>query len=504
MVARNGFGALRRACGTGALLALGVYALYRLLSYSGYVTNFGLFDDPFAYISNLPFMLGAAAGKVVTCAVVLGCYLAGRLAPRSLGVHVPLVLIGGAYALAALVPLEALPDTPVAAGIGLFWGLTVTVVGLAAIEPFVDEPSPVTVIVQLAVCALLLAAGSYALALLPPRGISVAGVAMAAALGLLFRQERRRAQAGGEPTPIAEGEETAPPRPAPPTGPRECRRRLRATLGECATPVLAASFFELVVGLVNMYAFTSRTGFTISTQAPLEGSLICAVIVIAFVVVTARIPQARFVYLVVFPAAIAVFLALPYFGDLWGRPLSTIIYAASAITTMLTTFCIIRAARRTGDIVYGVAAIGVGAMRLCLVVGLVLGWRFGTLAEGSAFLHLSIVCVVCVYLLGMVVLWWGFQSSRHKPAVEVVEVVVERPAPTFEESVSERVDELVRTFGLSPRERDVLVGLAQGNTAASIAEGLHISTSTAQGYIKSLYVKLGVNKKQQVIDLFQS
>lgn len=497
MVVRNGFGALRRACGAGALLALGVYALYRLLAYSGYVTNFGLIDDPFAYISNLPFMLGAAAGKLVTCAVVLGCYLTGRLAPRGLGVRVPLILIGGAYALAALVPPDAALEAPAAAALGLFWGLAVTVVGLAAIEPFVDEPSPVTVIVQLAACALLLAAGSYALALLPPRGISVAGVVMAAALGLLFRRERRRARGEDGKKCAAQGEGVA-------EGPRERRRRLRATLGECATPILAASFFELVVGLVNMYAFTSCTGFTISTQAPLEGSLVCAVIVIAFVAATARIPQARFVYLVVFPTAIAVFLALPYFGDLWGKPLSTVIYAASAITTMLTTFCIIRAARRTGDVVYGVAAIGAGAMRLCLVVGLVLGWRFGTLAEGGAFLHLSIACVVCVYLLGMVVLWWGFQSSRRKPAVEVVEVVVERPAPTFEESVSERVEELVRTFGLSPRERDVLVGLAQGNTAASIAEGLHISTSTAQGYIKSLYVKLGVNKKQQVIDLFQS
>ena len=50
----------------------------------------------------------------------------------------------------------------------------------------------------------------------------------------------------------------------------------------------------------------------------------------------------------------------------------------------------------------------------------------------------------------------------------------------------------------------MLVGLARGNTAASIAKGLHISTSTAQGYIKTLYVKLGVNRKQQVIDLFQN
>ena len=142
-------------------------------------------------------------------------------------------------------------------------------------------------------------------------------------------------------------------------------------------------------------------------------------------------------------------------------------------------------------------------MRLCLMVGLALGWWFGNLTEGGTFVHLSIVCVVCVYALGVVVLLWGYRSSRQKPVVEVVEVVVEKTPATFEESVADRVDELTQVHNLSPRERDVLVGLAQGNTAASIAEGLCISTSTAQGYIKSLYAKLGVNRKQQVIDLFQ-
>ena len=47
----------------------------------------------------------------------------------------------------------------------------------------------------------------------------------------------------------------------------------------------------------------------------------------------------------------------------------------------------------------------------------------------------------------------------------------------------------------------MLKGLAQGNTAASIAEELCLSTSTVQSYTKTLYAKLGLNKKQQVIDL---
>lgn len=508
---------MRRACRSGVFLALAVYALYRLLAYVGYVTNLGLGPESLAYVSNVPFMVGAGVGKLVTCGVVLGCYLAGRLRPRGMGVRMPLALIAAGYVVAALLPPGLVLEGSAALALGLFWGLAVTVVGLAAIEVFADEPSPMVVIVQLACGSLVLAAGSYAWDLLPAPFASLAGIALAAVLAVLFQRERRRvalAVAEGEATGegrAASGEQAVPggrtaavPDAAPGSdGPRERIRRLRTTLSGCATPILAASFFELVVALVNMYAFTNQGGFTVSAQAPLEGSLIAAAVVILFVAVTARIPRARFMYLVVFPTAIAVFLALPYFGELWGASMSTVIYAAGATTTLLTTFCIIRAARRAHDLIYGVAALATATMRLCLLVGLFLGWRLGTLEEGSAFLHLSLVCVVCVYLLGIVVLGWGLRSSRRAPEVEVVEVVVQRNAPTFEEAVAERVAELVSAHRLSPRERDVLVGLARGNTAASIAHDLHLSTSTAQGYIKSLYIKLGVNKKQQVIDLFR-
>ena len=88
-------------------------------------------------------------------------------------------------------------------------------------------------------------------------------------------------------------------------------------------------------------------------------------------------------------------------------------------------------------------------------------------------------------------------DRRQRVLAALIEEYVARALPVGSRTLTER-------YQLSPRERDVLVGLAQGHTAAAIAESLHLSTSTAQGYIKSLYVKLGVNKKQQVIDLFKS
>lgn len=476
---------LRRAFTPAAFAVLALYALYRLLAYSSYVTNFGLCADPLGYVSNIPFMMGAAVGNLVSCAIVFVLYASGRLRGCDLHLGSPLALIALIYLVVALVPNAVLAEVVASSFLGVLWGLTITVVGFGALELLTGTASPIVLIVQLAVSAFLFATGSLVLGLLP----DAASALLCALLSLALI-----------PGVSAGRVAAAVPRTAPDTA---SLATLRATLRECSTPILAVSFFELVTGLVNMYAFAGHSPFTIATQAPLEGSLICAVLLTAFVVITARIPHSRFMYLAVFPGSMAVFLALPYFGDTWGPSLSTVIYTAYTFTAMLSTFCVVRAARRAGDCIYGAAALLSAAMRLCLVVGLALGWWFGHLSEGDTFVHLSIVCVACVYVLGVVVLLWGYRNSRQKPVVEVVEVVVEKSAPTFEESVVDRVEALARAHGLSPRERDVLVGLAQGNTAASIAKGLCISTSTAQGYIKSLYAKLGVNKKQQVIDLFQ-
>ena len=472
-------GDLRQLFTPALLGALAIYASYRLLAYASYVTNFGLEPSPLGYVSNPPFMVGAAVGNLISCALVFVLYAGGRLHSYGLGFRSPLVLVAAIYLIVAFVPHEIVRETVAMSFLGVLWGLMVTVVGFVVLELLVGTASPIVLIVQLALSALLFTMGSFVLGLLPP---TIAAALCAAALSVQ-----------GEERPDAMI--LCYPCLGLPT--------LRATLRECSTPILAVAVFELVMGLVNMYAFTSHSSFTIATQAPLEGSLICAVLLTAFVVFATRIPHSRFMYLAVFPGVIAVFLALPYFGDTWGRSLSTIIYTAYTFTAMLSTFCVVRACRRAGDCLYGVAAILSASMRLCLMVGLALGWWFGSLTEGGTFVHLSIVCSVCVYVLGAVVLLWGYRNSRQKPVVEVVEVVVEKEPETFEQFHAGRVEELVERYDLSPRERDVLVGLAQGNTAASIAEGLHLSTSTAQGYIKSLYVKLGVNRKQQVIDLFQ-
>ena len=70
------------------------------------------------------------------------------------------------------------------------------------------------------------------------------------------------------------------------------------------------------------------------------------------------------------------------------------------------------------------------------------------------------------------------------------------------ESYEDRARELGERYRLTQREQAILLPLARGRSAAYIADELGLATSTVRSYMKSLYAKLGIHSKQDLIDLF--
>jgi DNA-binding CsgD family transcriptional regulator len=137
--------------------------------------------------------------------------------------------------------------------------------------------------------------------------------------------------------------------------------------------------------------------------------------------------------------------------------------------------------------------------RVSLLAGLALGYACAQISDGEPLIRTGVAVAVCVYVLLAFIVLWCFRASRRAAHVEVV---VERVPESFEDASRERMEALADARGLTPRECDVYLLLLKGGTAKTIAGELGVSPYTVQGHVQSLYGKLGVNKKEQAIEMF--
>ena len=66
-------------------------------------------------------------------------------------------------------------------------------------------------------------------------------------------------------------------------------------------------------------------------------------------------------------------------------------------------------------------------------------------------------------------------------------------------SLSSRVKSNIRDFGLTPREEEVCVLVVDGLNTEQIADRLYISSHTVMGHLKSVFRKLDVSSRVQMI-----
>ena len=63
---------------------------------------------------------------------------------------------------------------------------------------------------------------------------------------------------------------------------------------------------------------------------------------------------------------------------------------------------------------------------------------------------------------------------------------------------------LAKKHDLTEREAAVLVPLAKGHTVKSIAEQFTVSFHTVRSQVRSIYLKLGVHSREELLDMLES
>ena len=130
------------------------------------------------------------------------------------------------------------------------------------------------------------------------------------------------------------------------------------------------------------------------------------------------------------------------------------------------------------------------------LIGTAAGFAFqDSLGQGGV--ALTGVALVAVYLVAMISLFLfkdkglrGTDSSANSA-----------PNDSDSDQLNERCHALAVAHNLTPRETELLVQLAQGRTLRAISEKLTVSENTVKYHVKSIYQKLGIHTRDEIIDL---
>ena len=222
---------------------------------------------------------------------------------------------------------------------------------------------------------------------------------------------------------------------------------------------------------------------------------------------------------VLFPVVATLLLVLSIAGDVTALPVGAAVFAIySIVSALMLPICIDAAKERrvspvsAFDLFAGLVYLSFAAATLLGII--LLG---GDVADS----RVVVICILIVlYILAMAFVLMerhtrdAFsaredegahgaldKSSGPTDAVQTQDVSVSSDGP---DPIEQRCMVLASQRGLSPRETDVLVAFAHGRNVAYLASQLVLSENTIRSHSKTLYTKLGVHSKQELIDLVES
>ncbi len=516
-----------RATARPHIALLAGYGLFKILMDRTYTTASSTIENSHILINSLSFSIASSFFILLTSAVLTVLYWRRPTLRLDVPAIAALLILACANPLLASGLLARLPPGAETVVPSAVYGVAAIIANTVWLVPFASlRPRRC-----LALLAFAMLAGSVGTALvgsLPapaqPWALFVAGVASA----ILYACHNRQC---GEP-------------PAPATRPTRAlrRRRIADAASYLAGPFIVYAATGLILGLVTAFQVSGlqeTPGLSVLRNVATAAAYALVVCLALFARST---PSIRKTFGRACPAIALILIAMPFVDTAGGAVFTSALAAFNAFASVSMLFLLLEYAR-AAKLPAG-AAVGTVTFlsRLVLLAGLVGGALLGMRNDVDATVRSLIVAIASIYLLMLVLVAFarnrraplhsdsvalGSLAQDGKPAVtELADGPSDQPAfasctatdgqtgtpqntpagPTVAnpapDTYEQRADALGRRHRLTVREQEVLLLLARGRSATYVADELGLATSTVRSYAKSLYAKLGIHSKQELIDLF--
>lgn len=275
-------------------------------------------------------------------------------------------------------------------------------------------------------------------------------------------------------------------RPAPKAG---AAGQLRSMAQVVAMPFVGLMVFAFIMGARKFVLFDV-------VHMEVLGCVLGAVVVLPICFLHTRLPLMPLIYRVLVPLFALVLIFLNSFpsstGPLWlAGWMSYVFYGAVAILALAGLVAAAHASEFSPGLIFGTTVAGFAG---CSLLGVAASHTAPFQAEGGGPALLVVSTLYFVYLLASALLapW-----KRDGGDIVLEEGAATEAAPVRD--VAARCEALASAAGLTPRESEILGYLGRGHGIAFVADALVISESTVRTHVKSIYKKLGVNSREELV-----
>lgn len=260
---------------------------------------------------------------------------------------------------------------------------------------------------------------------------------------------------------------------------------------------------SIVYGIIDTAAAGTGSSPAESILISQFGGIAAAVIFLAYFGLRAK-PATSLLFNVVFGVLATGILFLPFLSSDYAVSLN-ILAAAGWKLVLLSLFylVVVTYARSRTKLIVGIS-LAYALPRFGLFVGQNVAQLLGV-GSTTDFVRTTAVAFFLLYLILMVI--WMVNSHERKRAesqARAADELLGRFEQEQENVRKLRCGDLAAEHGLTNREGDILYLLAQGRDLTFICETLFLSKNTVKSYQKTIYSKLGVHSKQEIIDLVSS